>query len=239
MGYEKLLVNGTDLASVTSCQMDLSGLWKGAVVRGDNIFVPGVDGVTQTAKQFDSNIVDIPVMLNGTTTTTMNDALRTFRLLLKPGVPLALERQMSFTAGNEQHTATGELANDISPAVSLLRFGRFTISLRIIDGLWHKKTSVAASVTTSGSIVSAGDVRTRRMVITMAAGTLTSTTTGHTLVYSGPGSADIDVEAMTAVSGATNVSSYVTWTKAYPMELQPGTNNFTGTASFVYYPAYQ
>lgn len=234
-----LYINGTNLTTVVSCAMDLSGLYRGAITRGENLVFPGVDGATLTAKQFDQNIIEIPIMRTGTTNTTFNDSLRTLRQLIKPGQPLALERQLVFTSGTENHTATGELASDLSPALSLLRFGRTTLVLRIVDGLWHKKTAVSATITGSGSITAAGDVRTRKMTITMTAGTLTNTTTGHALVYSGTGTATIDVESMTATSGATNVSAFMTFNKGYPMELNPGVNNFTGTATFSYYPAYQ
>lgn len=240
MAYEKLLVNGTDIASVVDCTMDLSGLYKSPDTRGGNIVIPGRDGEVQVAKQFDTNIIDIPVMLAGSTATTFNDSLRVLRQLLVPGTALSLERQISTTAGNEQHTATGELASNLSPSISLERFGRLMISIRVLDGTWHKKTAVAGAITTSGSFSVAGDVRTRRMTITLsAAGTLVNTTTGHSLTLTGSGG-DIDVEAMTAVNGATDISRFLTWTKGFPMELAPGTNNFTfgGTATFSYKPAY-
>lgn len=87
-----------------------------------------------------------------------------------------------------------------------------------------------------------GEARTHRMTITMPPnGTLTNTTTDHSVslnVPGGGGDVVIDVEAMTAFQGSVDVSYAMTWTRRFPMRLAPGNNNFTGSGTVCYRAAY-
>lgn len=90
-----------------------------------------------------------------------------------------------------------------------------------------------------------GEIRTHRIVITMGPqATLTNTTTGHSVSMGIPisggfssSNVTIDVEQMTATQDGMDVSSYMTWTRRFPMRLVPGNNDFTGDFAHICYRA--
>lgn len=113
------------------------------------------------------------------------------------------------------------------------------LDFSLLDGYFYGTTDV--TISSPGTVTVQGDARTARMTVTMAAGTLTNTTTGAILVYSGSGTATIDVLNWTATSGGFDVSSELSWPQAghdYWFDLAPGSNVLTGTASIAYRPAY-
>ncbi len=234
--YEDLIIDGTPLSSLSLCVTDLSGLNTITGSRGGNVQFPGVNGETFVPKPMDTNTISFGVAINGTAIQDFNAVYRAFKILVRPGKLLALQRNLGYATGNETHIADGECPGFITPEMVAMKFGRFTFELRVLTGVWFNNTTTITSPSNS-TVSILGETNTRRMTISMTSGTLTNTTTGASLTYSGSGTATIDVEAMTANNGS-DVSSQLTWTKAFPMELAPGNNTFIGSATITYRAAY-
>lgn len=239
--FEAIIINDVDLASVASCVTSLDGLYQSGTPRGDNLIVPGVDGELYVDKAYQANVIELGIFLAGSTTAELNSAFRTLKRLVQPGRQLHLQRRMSFVEGDETHEAFGEYVSGLNPTVQLMRFGRTTLGLRILGGLWYATAPVTVS-TSTGSVDALGETRTHRMLVTMPPGTtVTNTTTGHTMTNTaGAGSnVVVDVENLTATQDGVDVSSTLTFNRRYPMRLVPGVQSFTGaTVDIQYYPAY-
>ena len=243
--YETLIINGRDVRDYCVDITVIDGLYSMAVARGDNIVIPGVDGEIKTDKPYQTNVVELGLILKGNTTAEFNTALRALRSICPPNHLLSLERRMSFTTGNESHYALGEYTSGLSPTIQLARFGRTTLGVKVLEGVWHGNTDICVNVNNSSMNV-AGDGDTHRLTVTLpAVSSLTNTTTGHTMTMAvptdiGSGSVTVDVEACVATLGTTDVSNYLSWgATRYAMRLTPGTNAFTGSAATVCYkPAY-
>lgn len=233
--FDTIFVDGVDLATRVSCIQSLDGIYSTPNVRGSNLIIPGVDGEIFLPKSFDANVIELAIMINGTSNSDFNQAYRSLRRLIPPGKLLTLGRRLTYGGVTEDHTAQGEYVSGLTPSVQLLRFGKATIGLKVLEGIWYSSSTFA---TGTGSVTINGDVRTHRMTITMSPGTLTNNTTGTTLTYAGTGSATIDVESMTAKEGTNDTSSKLVWNQTYPFELAPGLNSISGTASIVYRAAY-
>lgn len=239
MTYETLLINGVNLASYVSCIQSLDGLYTIGTPRGENVVIPGVDGEIYVDKSFQAGVIELGIFLAGSTTTQFNDNFRALKRLVQPGQRLNLTRRMSFSTGAEDHVASGEYASGLAPELRFMRFGRTSLGLRIHDGLWYGTGT--QTITSSGTVNVLGDIRTHRMTITMPNyGTVTNTTTGHTITTAASGgNVLVDVENMTATQNGNSVSHLMTWNKRYPMRLAPGANTFSGSAvSITYTPAY-
>lgn len=239
--YETLQVDGIDLATVVTCITSLSGIYTVGNVRGSNIQIPGVDGELWLDRPYDTNTIELGLVLAGSTTTEFNDSYRVLKTLIRPGKKLQLVRKLSYTTGDELQVASGEYAGGLNPGMSLMRYGRVTVSFKIHDGLWYAPASDCFTTNVPATVE--GETRTHRMTVTMPYnGTLTNSSNGHTLTMAVVGSTanvDIDVESMTAMQGATDVSYAMSWNSRLPMRLEPGVNTFTGsTATICYWAAY-
>lgn len=238
--YETLRVNGVDLSTVVDCVTSLDGLYHVGNVRSDNVVFPGVDGEKFVDRPFASNVIELGLVLKGDTVTGFNDSFRALKKLMQPGVELFLERLMSFSTGNETHVASGELVSGLNPTMQLMRFGKTTIGLKLLDGLWYASAPQTFIAAAGDTVDISGEARTHRMTVVVAPGTtLTNATTGHTIQNGVPVGANvvIDVESLTATQGANDVTNAVTWTGRYPMRLVPGPNTFTGTGCTITYTA--
>lgn len=239
--YETLIVDGVDLSDVVTCVTDLNGMYATPSGRGDNLVFPGVHGETWVQKPFATNQLDLGLTLAGATTADFNQAYRTLRRVILPGKQLSLVRHVSYPGGNEQHEAIGEYAGGLAPTLSLMRFGRMTVSFKILTGLWYSTSYYDQYLTASTpTVTNVGDVLTHNMVLSLSGpGTLTNATTDSTVTYSGTQiglhKIRIDVPNMKATINNTNedVTKDLTWNRTFPMELAPGVNTFSETGLWI------
>lgn len=244
--YETVLFDGTD---IKTSGVQLLRVWEGAlatpVLRGDDLTVVDADGATSPDdRPFDAFLLNLGLTLRGGTPTGFNDLYRTLRRLVKVDSTVTLTRRMSYTSGNEEHTATARYDSGLAPSMIGMVEGDFTLAMKVLDGLWH---GPAATVTT-GTVTVLGDVRTRRMTITFTGGTnpaYTNATTGDVLTWTGAVGGTpvvVNVEAMTATRGGTDVSGALSWTRTFPMTFKAGANVLSltggGSVSTSYSPAY-
>jgi hypothetical protein len=156
-----------------------------------------------------------------------------------------LTRRLSYTAGNEEHTCLARYASGLDPTLSsAMADGRLVLIMKNLWGLWY---GAAVTIGTGTSSVT-GDVRTRKMTVTFTGGTnpaLTNSTTGEVLTWTGTVGGTpvvVDVQAMTATQGATDVSDKLSWSGTYLMTLRAGSNTLSlaggGSVSVAYSPAY-
>lgn len=243
-------VDGTDLAAT-----GVSTAWSGSVFDAidpafDTIGYPGADQLDIAEGAAHSSTWTVRHKIVGTDLDDAWAKIRALRRRTKPGKKVQLTRYMP---GGE----SGSL-------VSLLTYGQRlgdTVAWSdendhqavvatdfLLLGFWYPSSSTAIA-SAAGTQSIDGDIRTRKMTVTLAAGsarTVTNTTNGYWFTYSGsvPSSIVVDIEARTAtlVSGSLDVSMYLSWGKTYPMQLEPGTNVLavsSGAAAIAYYPAYQ
>lgn len=123
--------------------------------------------------------------------------------------------------------------------MSLMRFGRTTVGLKVLDGLWYVTTPVVVSYAGGATINNDSDARTHRMTIVMDAGSsITNVTTGHVLSNTADpanGPVSVDVEAMTGYQSGSSfgvdVSGLLVWNKRFPFQLKPGSQTITTTST--------
>jgi hypothetical protein len=243
-------VDGTDLAA-TGVQV----LWEGSLF-------DAIDDVFDTISYSGSNESDVTsgyaqpktwTVRCRVTGTDLDDAwakIHALRRRTKPGRKVQLTRYMP---GGEDGSLTALLAyarrlgdtiawnerNDQQAVVGT----DFTVL-----GFWYpgSATNIASA---AGTQSIGGDLPTYRMTFTLAAGaarTVANATNGHSFTFSTTvptGGVLIDVEARTAtaITGGADLSAYLSWTKLFPMRLDPGSNVLTVSAvsaSIDYKPAY-
>lgn len=236
MTYDTLFINGVDLASISTCIQNIDGLYITPAMRGGNIVIPGVDGEIYVDKPFEAGTVTLQLLLAGNTTGDFTQAYRQLRQLVSPGKRVQMVRQISNGVGYDQHVAYGEYMSGLEPQLQLARIGKIALTMKVLSGLWY---AMSSSTIGTGTVAVSGEARTRRMTIQMEPGTVTNATTNTSLTYSGSGTATVDVENMSARdSGDNDVSQYLTWTGLFPMELVPGLNQISGSATITYRAAY-
>lgn len=244
MADVQYLIDGVDLeVAGTRLMQVIEGAHVMAEMRGDLITYPGKDGQVFVDRPFDSCVVSFGLAVVGPTRSGFNDALQTLRRLIKPGRTVTMSRVLQYSGGPGTHTCLATYAGGLEPVQ--VSPGTFRMVLRMLnlDGLWYGSTG---TFTAGAGITVLGDVRTRRMTITLSGGTnptLTNSTNGWALTYTGSTSTSvvIDVENMTATQGASDVSGNLSFTKDWPMQLEAGSNSFvcsSGSASITYYPAF-
>lgn len=245
---DTILIDGTDLATTGRIVQQWEGVHTTPASRGSGQTLDGRDGVLDdTDRPFEPGILSLGLMLRGSSDVTgFNDAYRTLKRLVKPGSKVTLTRRLSFTTGNEDHTAQARYVSGLEPTMVTPADGKMVLIFSILDGLWY---GPAATFTVASSGMEphslAGDVRTRRMTITLSGSGTSTNLVGPagSLHYEGSKSTPviIDVEAMTATQGGVDVSANLTWTGAFPFTLQAGYQLLllsTGSASITYQPAY-
>jgi hypothetical protein len=241
-----LLFSGTDLASLCIVE-DLSDFWSSSDLRGDLASYPGVDGTANAARPIASKLCSGQVSVVGDTLTATEDAVAALKAILRAGRSQTVTRRKIVTAGNLDVTQSAIVRTAaerwLSNSACTLLLG-----VELLDGPWYGAAVTIAVAAGTQTIV--GDVRTHRMTLTLAAGaarTIANTTTGHsftfgTTVPSGGVLIDVEARTATAITGGADVSAYLSWTKTYPMQFEPGSNVLTvsaGSASISYQPAYQ
>ena len=240
--YETLIINGYDLAHYVTCIQSLDGLYNMGTPRGDNIVFPGVDGETWVDKPFQTGTVELGLFLRGNTVADFNEILRALRKIVSPGQKVTMQRRLSYNSGGETHTTQGEFAGGLNPTLQFQRFGRVTLTMKVLDGLWYANSAASVGIPNGGTLSIAGETRTHRMTIEMPPGTtISNATNGHTIsnTAAAGGMVSIDVETMVATQDGVDVSHTLGWNKRFPMRLEPGSNYFSGsTANLSYSAAY-
>ena len=242
--YETLLFDGTDIKSAGVQTIEV---WDGALIspapRGADQLIPFRDGEIYTAKAFEAHPVSIGLVLTPTSIMTLNDTLRTLRRLAAPDRTVSLTRRLSYTAGNEQQTCTARYLSGLDPALfQAMTNGRLVLTMRNLDGLWYgASTTIAAGTSTV-----LGDVRTRKMTVTVSAGTaptVTNATNGSAFTVTGSTATPVVVDVLnqSATASGSDCSSRVSWSGTWPLQLEAGSNTLTissGTLSVAYFPAF-
>lgn len=244
--YDTFLIDGTDLRSLGVRYIETwDGFLDNAPLRGGNPIIPFADGEARVDKPFEAYTMGMTLVLLGAGRQAFNDAHRALKRLVKPGQTVTLSRLIAYATGNETHTTTAEYLSGLGPSMTGLDVGRLTVNMRILDGLWYGPAVTIGAGTSSIT----GDVRTRRALITVSAGTdptVTNSTNSYAFTVSGSTATPVvvDVENMSASTGGVDCSDRLTWAagaKTWPMQLDPGSNTLTissGTLSVAYQPAY-
>lgn len=245
------LVDSVDLkATGVELTHDGSGLWAGLTEEIGVSTAPGIDGGGIDGGVFKPFTHSTMFQVKAADYDAVWAAIRALRRRCKPGVTVTLIRRMPDPEGGSTNTDQTTTARRQGDRVAILTstFAQVDIDWLIADCPWYGAAVAIANA--AGTYTVKGDLPTHRMTVTLAAGaarTITNTTNGHWLTFSGTvptGGVVIDVEAQTAtaVTGGADLSQYLSWGKTYPMRLNAGSNTLTvsaGTASIDYQPAYQ
>jgi hypothetical protein len=235
--WETILVDGVDISSAARIIQVWDGAHTSADLRGGDLVVPGRDGVVAADRPFDVATLSIGMQVRGSSLLTgFNDELRTLVGICKPGRTVTLSRRMSYSAGNETHTATGRYLSGLTPSLATPALGKLVVNFAVLSGVWHG-SSVSVS---PGTVTIAGEVRTKKITLTLpGAGTLTNSTTGVSVTVTA--AATLDVEAGTSTGTLSDVVASGDPLGAW-FTLVPGSNTITwsgaGTPTIAYRPAY-
>jgi hypothetical protein len=246
MSTGTLLFSGTDLASLCIVE-DLSDFWSSSEPRGDQPVYPGISGSLALQMPTSSKIASGQVTVTADTLADTEDAVAGVKALLAAGIPQTVTRRKITGTGNLDATQTG-IARSVEERWQGPGACTLLIAVELTDGKWYGASLNIASA--AGTQAIAGDVRTTRMTLTLAAGaarTVANTTNGHQFTFGATvptGGVLVDVEARTAtaITGGTDMSASLSWPKVHPFRLDPGANVITvsaGSASIDYQPAYQ
>lgn len=251
LGSSAWKVDGTDLAIAGSVVLthDGSGLWDG---QGEDITVvtyPGVNEGTIAGGRFSPYTRSTMYQVKAARYDATWAAMRALRRRCKPGRTITLTRVMPDPEGTDTNvsaTTTARRQGD-RPSWTTGGIAHLDIDWLITGGPF---LAPAVSIPSAGGTQSVyGDVPTRKMTVTLAAGaarTVTNTTNGFwftfgTTVPSGGIVVDVAQRTATAITGGADYSAYLSWGKAAPFQLEPGSNVLTvsaGSASISYQPAY-
>jgi hypothetical protein len=243
-----LLFSGTDLATLVDVVEDLSDFWSGSDPRGELPTYAGTSGAVAVRRPTDAKVRSGQVSITDEATlAATEDRVATFKAALKPGQAQTVTRRKVTGTGNLDTTQTGI----VRPAIEERWLSETTCTLifavETLDGPWYGPSE---SIAAAGTVTVKGDVSTRSITATLAAGAadpvVTNTTNGYTFRFVGTvptGGVTVDVKARkaTKVSDSSDVSSSLKWSKDGPFQLDPGSQTITvsaGTVSFTYLPAY-
>lgn len=240
-----LLFSGTDLASLC-IEEDLSDFWSSSDLRGDLIDYPATPGSVATDRPVSSKLCSGQVTIADDTLAAAEDAVAALKAVLREGIAQTVTRRKVTGAGNLD-TAQTVIVRTAAERWLSSTACTVLIGAELLDGLWYGASTAISSI--AGTQTIAGEARTYKMTLTLAAGgsrTVTNATNGFWFTFSATvptGGVLVDVEkrTATATSGGADLSAYLSWGKAFPMALNPGSNTFTvsaGTASVTYQPAY-
>ena len=243
-------VDGTDLAAT-----GVSVLWNGSIFDAiadvvDTISYPGADGIDSVEGAAQGTTWTVRCKVTGSDLDDAWSKIRALRRRTKPGRKVQLTRYMP---GGESDSL-----------ISLLTYGhrlgdtiawndqndsQATVGIDfMLFGFWYPSSATNIASAAGTSTVS-GDVATRKMTFTLAAGaarTIANTTNGYWFTFgatvpSGGVLVDVAARTATAITGGADLSASLSWGKLAPMRLEAGSNTLTvsaGTASIDYYPAY-
>lgn len=240
MTWETVLVDGEDISALGA---RVIRVWDGAHTDapevGDALDIPGRDGVQEVARTFDATVLTLGLKLRADVLLTgYNDLKRALVMLCKPGQQITLTRRLSFSTGNEEHTAPGRYLSGLTPTLATPAIGMHTLSFMVLSGVWF---GTQVSTTPSPTRLIAGEVPPRRITLTLpGSGTLENNTTGASVTVTGAHT--LDVENHTTNGALANVTASGDPLGAW-FNLRPGVNDLSwsgsGTPTIAYYPAYK
>lgn len=244
------LVDGTALAATgVTLTHDGSGLWSGITEEIVVSTAPGSDGgdiVGGLVRPFTHSTM---YTVRAANFAAVWAGIRALRRRCKPRRTVTLTRQMPDPDGTDANTPATATARRQTDRIDWLGS---TAAVVDIDWLVTSGPFLGAAVAIAaltGTVSVNGDVPTRKMTVTLAAGaarTVTNSTNGYWFTFSTtvPASGiliDVLARTATAITGGADYSRYLSWGKAHPMQLEPGSNVIAvsaGTASASYQPAY-
>lgn len=240
------LLNGVDVENYARILTTIgAGM---SIVGGDDAvpFRPGEIFQRRTAGPGD---LLLGLSVSGADGTSGDDSIRQYlanwaglkALCWDPNTPKTLVRRTTLPDGSVVEAASPATLNAFPQENKQGPHACLTVlDFKLLDGYLYGTSDV--TVTSPGTVSVLGDTSTTRMVITMAAGaTLTNTTTGASLHYSGTGTVTVDVQNWTATAGGSPAAGFLSWPASghdYWFDLAPGANVLTGVASIAYRPAY-
>lgn len=244
------LADGGDLAAAgCSLNHDGNGLWDSPTEEIGTPISPGFDSALDTGSRFPPYTRSVMYTVRGTGFASVWAGVLALRRRCKPGKSVTLTQVVPDPEGSAANVNLATVARRQTDRVSWLSDIAAVVDIDwlITGGPFYGSSVNIASAAGTTSVK--GDVRTRRMTITLAAGaarTVTNTTNGFALTFSATvptGGVLVDVEARTAhaITGGSDLSASLTWTKVHPFQLDAGSNTITvsaGTASIDYQPAY-
>lgn len=251
IGATAWLVDGADLA-VAGVELlhDGAGLWDGFSEEAVVSSPPGFDGALDTGGRFPAYVRSMAYEVVAVDPKAAWAAIVALRRRCKPGRPVTLGRVMPDPEGTDANTtltSTARRQGDRIVWVGKNNRAQVDIDWLITGGPFYGPSTNIASAAGTTSVK--GDVRTRKMTLTLAAGaarTVTNTTNGHwftfgTTVPTGGVLVDVLARTAKAITGGTDLSRYLSWGKVHPFQLEADSNTITvsaGSASIDYQPAY-
>jgi hypothetical protein len=242
-----LLFSGTDLASLCIVE-DLSEFWSSSDVRGDLSTYAGVPGASPQRRPMSNQVRSGQVsVVDADTLAQAEDAVAAVKAALRVNRAQTLTRRKVTGAGNLDATQTA-IVRTVAERWLNNNTCTLLLGVELCDGYWLGASEAIGAV---GAVTVKGDLPTRLVTVTLAAGAVdpvvTNATNGYTFRYIGTvpaGGVSVDVAARraTGITGSVDLSANLRWSKSDPFQLDPGANTLTissGSASFTYYPAYQ
>lgn len=243
------LVDGADLAaSGVTLNNDGAGIWDGFTEDLSTDTYPGTDGGLVTGGSFRPYLLTNSYTVRGSSPEDAWAKVRTLRRACKPGRGVTLTRRMPDPEGGASNTDLTAPARRIGDRPTWLAKRGWVLDIDWwVTDVWHGPSVTIASASGTQSIL--GDTRTRRMTVTLPAGaarTVSNTTNGYwftfgTTVPAGGILVDVEKRTAIAITGGADFSTYLSWGKAAPFQLESGSNALTvstGSASISYQPAY-
>lgn len=236
------LLDGVDLENFARTITDLTAALD---IVGDDQAVPSRPGETFRRRTAGAGDLQLGLVVGGEDGSG-GDSVQQFlanwtglkALTWRANAARTLTRRLTLPGGTVEASSPCTLVSLPQAAMQGAKACTTVLDFKLLNGYLYGTSDV--TITSPGTVTVTGDARTAHLVVTMAAGTLTNTTTGAVLTYSGSGTAVIDVLNWTASNGA-DVSGDVSWPAAGHdlwFDLDPGSNVLTGTASIAYRPAY-
>jgi hypothetical protein len=262
---EGISINGTNLYTLMHSIKATRGLVGAPPVRGGDYETPRRGGALSGARWDGPRVVNISGLLLGNSTTALipSDARGRYLDKARDLSALVRNRGRDFTirreipeqgGGTVIYEATGRyLAGLDSIEQVAAHAGRVSFDLLLLDPTWRLGPSLSYeasfSVTGTSSHTIAGDVETRKIVLTFSGATgqrLTNNTTGEWVQIVGHASNNtvVDVEDFTAVRSSVSVAGEVTHNGSFVdwLTLVPGSNSLTltggGSVTVEYFGAY-
>lgn len=244
------LVNGTDLQipDVVELVHDGAGLWAGLTETIGTTTTPGRDGGSITGGVFTPFMWATMFAIHGDDFDAMWAQIVALRRRCRAGQTVTLTRIMpdpDGTDANVPHTTVARRVTDRPDWAGGIKDATVDIDWWVTEP-WH---GPIATVPGAGVHAVLGDTRTQRMTITLDPGparSIANTSSDHLVQFFAvvpAGGVLIDVEACkaTAITGGTDMSGALSWSKKLPMQLEAGSNTLltdAGTFSIAYQPAY-
>lgn len=245
------LVDGSALAATgVTLTHDGSGLWGGVTEEIGVALHPGFDGGDIGGGLVRPFTLSTMYEVDAASYDAVWAAIRALRRRCKPRRTVTLTRTMPDPDGTDANTSATTTGRRQSDRIEWLGATAAVVDIDwlITGGPWlGSATSIPSA---AGTVSVNGDLPTRKMTLTLAAGaarTVTNTTNGYWFTFSTTaptGGILVDVEARTAtaITGGADYSAYLSWGKLAPFQLEPGSNVLTVSAvsaSISYQPAYQ